>query len=88
MTVKYKPTFVKKYKKLTSQQTQAVNEAVDLLVCSPEIGVQKKGDLSHIWVYKFKFNKQEYLLAYSFNPDTLEFYAVGLHENFYRDLKK
>ena len=58
MIVKYKPTFVKKYKKLTSQQTEAVNKAVDLVVSSPEIGVQKKGDLSHIWVYKFKFNKQ------------------------------
>ncbi|HOW60949.1 MAG TPA: type II toxin-antitoxin system RelE/ParE family toxin [Candidatus Contendobacter sp.] len=51
-------------------------------------------------VYKFKFQRQEYLLAYQ--PPTLEqrrqsaeaellvidFYQVGLHENFYDELKR
>jgi hypothetical protein len=56
--------------------------------------------LAGIWVYKFKFQRQEYLLAY--RPPTIEqrrqstemeflvidFYQVGSHENFYDELKR
>ena len=84
----FKPSFIKKYKKLTKQEQLEVTEAVDLLCVTPTLGQQKKGDLAHLWVYKFKFNKRQYLLAYEYDPVTMTIHAVGFHENFYRDLKK
>jgi hypothetical protein len=59
------------------------------------------GDLAGIWVYKFKHNRQEYLVAYRPPTDDemkaegvdvelllIDFYQVGSHENFYATLKK
>ena len=56
----------------------------------PFLGDIKKGDLSDVYVYKFKMAKQFTLLAYSFENKTitLTLLALGTHENFYRDLKK
>ncbi|WP_419187200.1 type II toxin-antitoxin system RelE/ParE family toxin [Cupriavidus necator] len=35
------------------------------MVCAePGVGEAKAGDLAGIWVYKFKFNRQQYLIAY------------------------
>ena len=67
---------------------------------NPDIGEAKVGDLAGIWVYKFKFQRQEYLVAY--RPPSVEqrrqstdieflvidFYQVGSHENFYDELKR
>ncbi len=39
-------------------------------------------------VYKFKSGNQQMLLAYEAGDETLFLYAIGAHENFYRDLKK
>ena len=46
-------------------------------------------------VYKFRFNKQEYLMAYQFDPipddvkvTWIDFYQIGPHENFYTKLKR
>ena len=84
----YKPTFIRKYKKLTKQEQLAVTEVIDSLSSEACLGQQKKGDLSHLWVYKFNFNRRQYLLAYEFDPVTMTLHAIGFHENFYRDLKK
>ena len=86
--LRYKPSFIKKYKKLTKQEQLAVTDAIDFLSENPTVGQQKKGDLVHLRVYKFNFNRQQYLLAYELDPVTMTIHAVGLHENFYRDLKK
>ncbi len=48
----------------------------------------KKGDLLGVSVYKFKIQKQEMLLAYKWDPKTRLLLALGVHENFYRDLKR
>jgi hypothetical protein len=50
----------------------------------------KKGDLSGTRVYKFKFYNQQMLLAYSVSLDKtkLVLMGYGVHENFYRDLKR
>ncbi len=50
----------------------------------------KKGDLAGTRVYKFKFNNQQMLLAYSVSLDKtkLVLMGYGVHENFYRDLKR
>jgi hypothetical protein len=37
---------------------------VDRVCENPSIGEQRKGDLAGISVHKFKFNRQEYLIAY------------------------
>jgi len=86
--------FVKKQ----SKPFQAVIEDEVLSICAnPEIGEQKKGDLSSIRVYKFKYQRQEYLIAYRYTPDSpldsleivlIDFYKIGTHENFYTELKK
>ena len=59
------------------------------------MGQQKLGDLKEIFVYKFRFNTQEYLMAYRFDNLAglteiiwIEFCQIGPHENFYTQLKK
>ena len=64
-------------------------------VCAnPDIGEAKLGDLAGIRVHKFKFQRQEYLMAYrpprveprqssgAIKPERIDFYQVGTHENF------
>jgi hypothetical protein len=73
--IKQMPLFKKAYKKLP------LNYKV-------KVGEEKKGDLSGVYVYKFKIHHQEYLLAYEWIPQERLLLALGVHENFYRDLKK
>jgi mRNA-degrading endonuclease RelE of RelBE toxin-antitoxin system len=102
MTMKpnYKSPFSKFVKKAHKPLQLAIEDAVEEVCENPEVGEAKVGDLLGIWVYKFKFNRQEYLVAY--RPPSLEarrqgigvelllidFYQVGSHENFYDDLKR
>lgn len=58
------------------------------IVQNPKIGEEKKGELSGVFVYKFKIHHQEFLLAYEWNPAERILLAMGVHENFYRDLKR
>ncbi len=62
--------------------------AVREVVANPEIGEQKKGDLSGVFVYKFLLNRQQMLLAYEWDPRTRVLLLLGSHENFYRDLRR
>lgn len=82
--------FEKAYKKLHKNQLADANKAIKEVIDNPEIGEQKKGDLSNIRVHKFKMVKQLTLLAYSFDgvAIVLTFIAIGCHENFYRDIKR
>jgi mRNA-degrading endonuclease RelE of RelBE toxin-antitoxin system len=84
------PTFKKAVKKLKPNQKKDLDLAVKDLMANPNIGEQKKGDLAFLRVYKFKMNKQLTLLGYSFDDGALvlELMALGLHENFYRDIKR
>lgn len=70
-----------------------VDKAVKAIACDPSIGEEKKGDLVGIFVYKFKINKQEVLLAYQLHPDKFSpvsvlLFSIGSHENFYTELKR
>ena len=70
-----------------------LDQAVKELASNPQLGEEKRGDLSGIFVYKFKLNKQETLLAYELSPDKLKsttvvLLGVGPHENFYVQLKR
>lgn len=82
------PVFAKQKKKLKNNQIKDLDEAVQELVKHPEIGERKIGDLADIWVHKFRMVKQEYLLAYQWDNKKRILIALGVHENFYRDLKK
>jgi mRNA-degrading endonuclease RelE of RelBE toxin-antitoxin system len=82
------PAFKKAYKKLHLQQKEKVNEAIKKIIKDPQLGEEKKGDLTGVYVYKFKINSQEILLAYTWSPKERVLIALGVHENFYRDLKR
>lgn len=82
--------FSRATKKLHQQEKKLLDEAVKTLIENPEAGDLKTGDLSGVRVFKFKVNMDLMLLAYNYNKeaDTLTLLAYGVHENFYRDLKK
>lgn len=82
------PNFKKAYKKLPNQLRLEVNKAIHEILLNPKIGEEKKGDLSGVYVYKFKINQQQILLAYEWDEKQRVLLALGVHENFYRDLKK
>jgi len=82
------PAFKKAYKKLHKAHKKEVDCAIRAIVINPTLGKQKRGDLSDVYVYKFKLNQQEFLLAYEWIPEERLLLALGVHENFYRDLKK
>ena len=88
ITIKQMPAFKRSYKKLHKQEKSKVNEAIREIIENPRIGEEKKGDLANVYVYKFKIHQQEILLAYEWNPKLRLLLALGVHENFYRDLKK
>ncbi len=82
------PTFVRKYKKLHIQEKHVVDQAIDAIIKNPTLGQAKKDDLTGVFVYKFKIHQQEMLLAYQWDPKRRRLLTLGVHENFYRDLKK
>lgn len=82
------PLFKKAYKKLLPNEQTIVDEAIREIIKNPKIGEEKKGDLAGIFVYKFKFKMKEFLLAYEWDPKTRLLFALGVHENFYRDLRR
>ncbi|MCW9088356.1 MAG: type II toxin-antitoxin system RelE/ParE family toxin [Gammaproteobacteria bacterium] len=84
------PTFKKTFKRLSEKQKDLVDDEIDKIVADPEIGERKKGDLSHLWVHKFKMEGQQVLLGYSWNEVGLviTLMNVGPHENFYKEAKK
>jgi mRNA-degrading endonuclease RelE of RelBE toxin-antitoxin system len=82
------PTFKKQYKKLDTPIRRSADDAIKQILFDPTLGEEKKGDLSGVFVFKFKKKGQLYLLAYKYDESTRELRAIGVHENFYRDLKR
>jgi len=82
--------YTKDTKKLPLDVLKLVEDEVDRVIDNPEIGEQKKGDLSYLRVHKFKIKGQLVLLGYSWKDAELQLYllSVGPHENFYDTLKK
>ena len=87
--VKATNRFLRSYKRLHPSAVKAVDDAIEEIADNPSIGDKKKGDLSHIRVYKFRHQNQLYLLGYSLDKVIRIIYLeeIGSHENFYRDLK-
>ncbi len=90
MQVLQTPRFAKQLKKLKANQKRALDEAVQAVMDNPLVGVQKKGDLAFLRIYKFSMLKQQALLAYSYDDEqiVITLLAIGSHENFYRDMKR
>ena len=83
------PTFSKALKKLSVQDQSKVEDEIDNIIDQPELGQQKKGDLSYLRVHKFMLNRQQTLLGYSWQAARLTIYLLNLgsHENFYQKSK-
>jgi len=82
--------FARAYKKLHDNIVRDVDEAVVEVAQNPDVGEKKKGDLSELWVHKFRSQGQLWLLGYTRDDGVQLIYleAIGSHENFYRDLKR
>lgn len=80
--------FKNSYKKLHVKQIKLVNDAIRHILTDPQSGEEKKGDLVGVLVYKFRVQDQQFLLAYEYDKENLFLLALGVHENFYRDLKR
>jgi len=78
--------FARAYKKLQKNQKIDVDNSVEFIVKSPEIGELKRGDLAGVYVHKFKSQNQLMLLAYEYDPQTRMLLLLGSIENIYRDL--
>ena len=90
MQIVQTPTFKKQCKKLHNNQKECLDKAIREILATPDIGELKKGDLSGVRVHKFKMIGQLTLLAYEIfdKQGQLILLALGVHENFYRNLKK
>ena len=88
MNILQMPRFKRHVKRLPRPFQQVVLDAVEDVVANPVVGELKTGDLKSFRVYKFIMNRQLTLIAYKLENDSLVFYLVGAHENFYKNLKK
>lgn len=87
------PSFDRVVKKMHARDKKIVDQAVLAIAADPAAGNEKKGDLAEVFVYKFKLNKQEVLLAYRLEPNKkkpreLILLNIGSHENFYTAMKR
>jgi len=81
-------SFEQKVKKFNHAQKKVLDEQIKFIIENPTVGTEKKGDLSEVYVHKFKIKTIQYLLAYRFSEERLELIMIGPHQNYYRDLKK
>ena len=88
MKVLYKPPFRKFVKKQTRPLQLAIEDEVEKIAYNRSIGEPKIGDLQGFQVHKFKFQRQNLLIAYRVIESDILFYMIGPHENFYRELKR
>jgi len=87
------PTFNRVVKKMHARDKKVVDQVVMEITAAPTIGKEKKGDLAGVFVFKFKINKQETLLAYRLLPDKKKpqevvLLNIGSHEHFYTIMKR
>jgi len=79
-------SFEQKVKKMPKQEKEILDQEIRRIAENPSIGEEKKGDLTGVFVYKFKLSTTQYLLAYRKVGQDLELVMIGPHENYYRDL--
>ena len=79
--------FEKRVKRFSKKEKKILDQEIKRIVGNPSIGQEKNGDLSGVYVYKFKIKTFQYLLVYRIFENDLELIMLGPHENYYRDLK-
>jgi len=82
------PLFERKKKRLTKGEINVLDDEIRRISKMPEMGDRKKGDLTGVFVHKFKVREKLFLLAYEFDVNEVILLSIGPHENFYRDLKR
>jgi mRNA-degrading endonuclease RelE of RelBE toxin-antitoxin system len=89
MRVLTTPRFDRAVKKLLAQEKKALDSAVHAVTGDLSLREFKKDDLAGVRVYKYRYNKEQMLLAYAANKEeqVVILMGFGSHENFYRDLK-
>jgi len=87
VSIQQMPAFKRVYKKLHKSQKKFVDNALRDIIKDPLLGTEQKGYLSGVFVYKFKIHTQDLLLSYIWVPSERMLLALGVHDNFYRDLK-
>lgn len=88
MNILYKSAFKKFVKKQSRAFQLAIEDEAERIKNAPEIGEAKKGDLAGYRTHKFKFQKEEYLIAYKLQSNCITVFMIDTHENFYRNLKR
>lgn len=61
-----------------------MDAALEVIAPDPLVGEVNRSDLAGVYVYKFKNQSQQMLLAYEFDPKARHLVLLGSHENFYR----
>ena len=80
-------SFERKVKKFHKNEKSSLDNEIKKIIRDPSVGVEKKGDLKGVFVYKFKIKTALYLLSYRLVADGIELITIGSHENYYRNLK-
>ncbi|MDH4451355.1 MAG: type II toxin-antitoxin system RelE/ParE family toxin [Rhodoferax sp.] len=62
------PSFTRIAKKPQAKDKKVLDAAVRAVAADVGVGTEKRGDLAGVFVYKFKMNAQETLLAIACNP--------------------
>lgn len=88
MSLLYKSAFKKFVKKQARPFQLVIEDEAEKIHKNPDMGEEKKGDLSGLRIHKFTFRKQEYLVAYKVQDASITAYMIDTHENFYRNLKR
>ena len=90
MRISTTPRFDRAIKKISPAEKKILDSVVKAIISEPFVGDMKKGDLLGVQVYKFRYLRQQMLLAYSVSLDRTHIVLLGygVHENFYRDLKR
>lgn len=88
MKIFYKPPFRKFVKKQTRPFQLAIEDEIEKIIVTPDMGEAKTGDLTGFQVHKLFFRRQKFLIAYRVQGEEIVFFTIGSHENFYRELKK
>jgi hypothetical protein len=88
MAIYQSKSFAQKGKKMRKPGKEILDQEVQRIAQNPSIGEEKKGDITGVFVHKFKTETAQYLLTYrKIDPD-LELVMIGPNENYYRDLKQ
>ncbi len=77
-------------RKLNPKLQRVINTEVDKILFEPYAGERKTGDLKGVFVHKFRYQELLFLIAYTIDEKAkvITIFAIGPHENFYRDLKR